>query len=321
MARPGLGGINTQPGGPGGRWRLWWRLGCRCAANGPDWRGIGLQGGLRGGLAGIRAEVNQAGQTLSPATPGRESGVWPAIPRSPGPWGRKPSSGPLPTSGESPGSRTSGNGRAGDYPQRRSHRWTGWRQGSAGIAAPCHRACAAGLRQQLPAGWAPSPRRVAAPPDCWAGYRPTPGRCGTNGLRHGQSLAGGRTRAGEQIAGNLQGTTSALSQLINQRGWTCQTSSGRAATTLPTCWLVMARRMLRPSRPWQRCWRTSNRVRLAGGRRSWAAGANDREFGQGRGDSQRHRQLQHRAACRYIRAWCKEALWDGLKALSGLAPA
>ena len=38
------------------------------------------------------------------------------------------------------------------------------------------------------------------------------------GFNTGQSLAAGRTRAGEQIASNINNTTSALTQLINQQG-------------------------------------------------------------------------------------------------------
>ena len=113
----------------------------------------------------------------------------------------------------------------------------------------------------------------------------------------GQSLAGGRTRAGEQIAGNLQGTTSALSQLINQQGMDLSNIIGSGGNNIAN---LLAGYGTADAQTKQAL--AALLANIATGSASQVAGVPGlpgptiREFWAGQGDSQRHRQLQHRAA-------------------------
>ena len=171
----GLGGINTQPGGPtagGGGY------GGASGAGVPQTGLIGaesaLQGGLRGGLAGIEARVNQAGQTLSPYTQGGNQafGLQSALSGAMGPEAQRQA---FANYNESP--EVAYQREMGERAITRNAAATGG-LGGGRVQQELQRH-AIGLAQQDYGNsfnrLGPSPRRVTAPPDCWAGYRPTPG--------------------------------------------------------------------------------------------------------------------------------------------------
>lgn len=215
----GLGGINTQPGGPtagGGGY------GGASGAGVPQTGLIGaesaLQGGLRGGLAGIEAGVNQAGQTLSPYTQGGNQafGLQSALSGAMGPEAQRQA---FANYNESP--EVAYQREMGERAITRNAAATGG-LGGGRVQQELQRH-AIGLAQQ---DYGNSFNRLGSLAEKGYGaagllggiQANAGGAAGQMAYGTGQSLAGGRTRAGEQIAGNLQGTTSALSQLINQQG-------------------------------------------------------------------------------------------------------
>ena len=120
-----------------------------------------------------------------------------------------------------------------------------------------------------------------------------------------------RTRAGEQIAAILQGTTSAPSQPINQQGMDLSNIIGSGGNNIANL-LAGYGTAGCPDQAGSgsAAGEHSNRVRLCRWLAFLAAGANDPGI-SGVGDSQRYRQPQHRQRMPVYPAWVSAAGWDG----------
>ena len=319
----GLGGINTQPGGPtagGGGY------GGASGAGVPQTGLIGaesaLQGGLRGGLAGIEAGVSQAGQTLSPYTQGGNQafGLQSALSGAMGPEAQRQA---FANYNESP--EVAYQREMGERAITRNAAATGG-LGGGRVQQELQRH-AIGLAQQ---DYGNSFNRLGSLAEKGYGaagllggiQANAGGAAGQMAYGTGQSLAGGRTRAGEQIAGNLQGTTSALSQLINQQGMDLSNIIGSGGNNIAN---LLAGYGTADAQTKQAL--AALLANIATGSASQVAGVPGlpgptiREFWAGQGRfSAASATTTSGSACRYIRAWCKEALWDGLKHYPGLAP-
>lgn len=177
-----------------------------------------MQRGLQGGLAGLEAGVNQAGNTLQPYTQGGNSAfnLQSALSGAMGPEAQRQA---FANYNESP--EVAYQREMGERAITRNAAATGGLGGSR-VQQELQRH-AIGLAQQ---DYGNSFNRLGTLADKGYGaagllggiQANAGGQAGQMAYGTGQAMAAGRTRAGEQIAGNVQGTSSSLAQLLNQQG-------------------------------------------------------------------------------------------------------